>query len=146
MKSTQYFTLTFGVIYLVLGILGLIPNAIETIDSANLTVDPDLNATFSYLLGILPVNNLSSGINLLLGLTGIATAIALDSARAFSGLLGIIMTAGAVLGLIPYADTLFGLTPLFGTNVILHAITAVFAIYFGFIKTPDLLEISGGKA
>ncbi|MEO0409325.1 MAG: hypothetical protein AAF289_18430 [Cyanobacteria bacterium P01_A01_bin.135] len=41
---------------------------------------------------------------------------------------------------------LFGLTPLFGANVILHFATAAVAIYFGFIKTPDLLELSDGQA
>jgi len=146
MKPAQYFALTIGIIYVVLGIAGLLPNALETAEATNLAVDPDLRVGFGYLFGILPVNNLSSGINLIIGLTGMVAAIALDSSRAFSGLLGILMTLGAILGLIPFANTLFGLTPLFGTNVILHFATAAFAIYFGFIKTPDLLELSDSQA
>ena len=146
MKSAQYFALVIGIIYFVLGVAGLLPNALETAEAANLTVDPDVVPSFGYLFGILPVNNLSSSINLLIGLAGVLAAIALDSSRVFSGLLGIIMTLGAILGLIPFANTLFGLTPLFGTNVILHFATAAVAIYFGFIKTPDLLELSDSQA
>ena len=113
MKPAQYFALIIGIFYIALGVAGLLPNALETAEAANLTVDPDVAPSFGYLFGILPVNNLSSSINLLIGLAGVLAAIALDSSRVFSGLLGIIMALGAVLGLLPFANTLFGLTPLF---------------------------------
>jgi hypothetical protein len=36
-----------------------------------------------------------------------------------------------VFGLIPGLNTLFGLTPLFGHDVWLHALTAIIAAWFG---------------
>ncbi|MBD2535035.1 hypothetical protein H6G97_38690 [Nostoc flagelliforme FACHB-838] len=36
--------------------------------------------------------------------------------------------------------------PIFGNDIWLHGITAAIAIYFGFIATPDLLELSSGKS
>jgi Domain of unknown function (DUF4383) len=38
----------------------------------------------------------------------------------------------AILGLIPIANTLFGLMPIYGNDVWLHLGTAVAAAYFGF--------------
>jgi hypothetical protein len=146
MKPAQYFALSSGIFYLILGIFGLLPNVIQGIPSANLTVDPDVTLNFDYLFGVLPTNNMSSSISAIIGISGIVTAFSLGSARAFSGLLGVLMTVGTVMGLIPFAQTFFGLTPLFGFNVWLHGITAVLAIYFGFVKTPDLLQLWSKEA
>jgi Domain of unknown function (DUF4383) len=46
----------------------------------------------------------------------------------------------AVMGLFPVLNTVFGLIPIFGNNIWLHAITALIAAYFGF-KTPSAAEL-----
>jgi hypothetical protein len=47
----------------------------------------------------------------------------------------------AVMGLIPGLNTLFGLVPLFGHDVWLHAGTAAIAAYFGFGQRAEAMEI-----
>ena len=39
----------------------------------------------------------------------------------------------SIAGLLPGLDTLFGLTPLFGNDVWLHALLALIAAYFGWL-------------
>jgi hypothetical protein len=39
----------------------------------------------------------------------------------------------AILGLIPGTNTLFGLVPIYGHDVWLHALSALIAAYFGFV-------------
>ena len=68
-------------------------------------------------------------------------AISLDSSRFFSGQLGIYYAALALLGVIPFAKTVFGLFPLFGLAVFLHGITGLVGIYFGFFAMPSLLTL-----
>jgi hypothetical protein len=43
----------------------------------------------------------------------------------------------AVMGLIPGLDTVFGLVPLHGNDVWLHALLAAGAAYFGFVRHAD---------
>ena len=45
------------------------------------------------------------------------------------------------MGLIPVLNTTFGLVPLFGHDVWLHAGTAALAAYFGFSQRTEAVEI-----
>jgi hypothetical protein len=45
--------------------------------------------------------------------------------------------------LIPPLDTLFGLTPLFGNDIWLHAALAVIAAYFGFVHRDSTAAPAG---
>ncbi|MBW4662303.1 MAG: DUF4383 domain-containing protein [Drouetiella hepatica Uher 2000/2452] len=141
MKPTQYFALTIGIIYLIMGVMGgsstfIQPAAID-LDSTNMVV-----TAYSNLLGLFPVNSAHNVVHLLIGIVGIVASIALDSSRLYSGALSIFYGLLAVMGLVPIASSTFGLIPLFGNDVWLHAGTAAIAAYFGFIVKPDLLEIS----
>ena len=42
------------------------------------------------------------------------------------------------MGLIPGLNTMFGLVPLFGSNVILHALTAAIAAFVGFMTLQEI--------
>lgn len=44
------------------------------------------------------------------------------------------------MGLPPVLNTVFGLIPIFGHDVWLHALTALIAAYFGF-KAPSLADL-----
>jgi hypothetical protein len=46
--------------------------------------------------------------------------------------LAVIFGVLTVMGLIPGLNTVFGLIPLFGHDIWLHALTAIAAAYFGF--------------
>jgi hypothetical protein len=47
----------------------------------------------------------------------------------------IIYAVLAVMGIIPGLNTTFGLIPLYGHDIWLHAVIAIAAAYFGFVAT-----------
>jgi hypothetical protein len=56
----------------------------------------------------------------------------------FNRIFAILYGAAVLLGLLPFTNTLFGLTPLFGNNIWLNAITAAIAFYYGFVKPAEI--------
>ena len=86
------------------------------------------------LLGIFMVNPLHNVAHLLFGVLGIAASRgALLSARAYFQLVAIAYALLTLLGLLPATHTTFGLMPLWGNDVWLHALIAAASAYFGFI-------------
>ena len=85
-------------------------------------------------LGLFPVNTLHNVVHLLFGVLGIAAARgAILSARDYFRVVAVAYTLLAVLGLIPATQTAFGLVPIWGSDVWLHALLAAAAAYFGFV-------------
>jgi Domain of unknown function (DUF4383) len=104
-----------------------------------------LTVLYGYLVGLFPVNVLHSAVHLAIGAAGV-TAWQLDhvwhrmtSPKMYSRALTILYGALAVLGVIPGMNTLFGLVPLHGHDVWLHAGTAAIAGYFGW-RTENWVE------
>lgn len=62
----------------------------------------------------------------------------LSKAIVFNRIFAIVYAAGAILGLLPFTNTLFGITPLFGNNIWLDAFTAAIAFYYGFVKSAEI--------
>jgi hypothetical protein len=141
MKATQYFARTVGIIYLLIGVMGLIPTLVKApavaADAAGLAV----TSGYGDLLGLFPINALHNLVHLLVGVLGILASIALDSSRLYSGVLALFYGGLALMGLFPPTQSTLGIIPIFGNDVWLHAITAAIATYFGFIATPDLAEL-----
>ena len=135
------FSFILGLFLLVLGALGFIPAAISAGHPTLLTVDPDVVIRYGDLFGIFPVNHLISGIQAVLGLMGMVAAIAPDSARAYARLIAVSYLILGAMGLLPYAQTFFGLTPLFGANVFLHLTLGTIALYFSGVN-PGLLKMA----
>jgi hypothetical protein len=92
-------------------------------------------------MGLFPINVLHNIVHLTVGLLGIFASLSLGSARLFSGVLALFYGLLTVLGLFPPTQSMFGLAPLFGNDLWLHAGTAAIATYFGFLAKPDLLEL-----
>jgi hypothetical protein len=141
MKPGQYFALTIGIVYLLVGAAGFIPNFVTPP-----AADPDmvgLGVTngYGYLMGLFPINVLHNVVHLTVGLLGILGATSLGSARLFSGVLALFYGTLAILGLFPATQSTLGLIPIFGNDVWLHALTAAIATYFGFFATPNLAEL-----
>ena len=85
-------------------------------------------------LGLFPINTLHNIVHLLFGILGIAAARgAILSAREYFQVVAIAYGLLAVLGLIPATQTTFGLVPIWGADVWLHALLAAVAAYFGFL-------------
>jgi hypothetical protein len=119
----------FGIAYVSLGLLGLIPAAL-TPPPAD-APPTRFNLLYGYLLGLFPVNVLDSLVHLATGAWGIMAWRGAASLKVFARSLAIFYGALTVMGVIPGMNTLFGMLPMYGHDVWLHAGTAAVATYFG---------------
>ncbi|MBF2027418.1 MAG: DUF4383 domain-containing protein [Oscillatoriales cyanobacterium C42_A2020_001] len=145
MKPAQYFALISGVFFLILGLLGFFPSVVEKVNGSSLEMVGAFDNGFGYIFGVIPTNAIHSIIRLSFGIFGILASIALDSTRVYSRALAIGYGLFAVMGLFPYTNTTFGLIPIYGSDVLLHGISAAIGFYFGFIDQPGLLELGDNK-
>lgn len=141
--ATRYFALIAGIAYTLVGVLGFFP-AMLTPPGATA---PDLAVSggYGYLLGLFPVNVLHNLVHVALGVWGLAAYREWDAAKGYARGLAVIYGILTVMGLIPGLNTMFGLAPLFGHDVWLHALTAVLAAYFGWggpAKEPEPVTTS----
>ena len=139
---TATFALFAGIVYLSVGVLGLVP---EALDPAPANAPPvRVTSQYGYLFGLFPVNVLHSVVHILIGVWGLVAWQAdhigrrVRSPRMYARALAILYGVLAVLGLIPGANTLFGLLPLHGHDVWLHAATALIAAYFGWRAVTEV--------
>ena len=132
---TATFALFAGIVYLSAGILGLVPDALTPPPA---DAPPSrVSALHGYLFGLFPVNLLHSLVHIAIGIWGLVAWQAdhigrrVRSPRVYARTLAVFYGVLAVLGLIPATNTLFGLVPLHGHDVWLHAGTALIATFFG---------------
>ncbi|HYC46616.1 MAG TPA: DUF4383 domain-containing protein [Burkholderiales bacterium] len=129
--TARNFSLIIGIVYLAAGVLGFVPALLSPApDSA-----PPVGITgfYGYLLGLFPVNFMHNLVHLAIGAWGIAASRSVGGARAYSKVLAVFYGVLAVMGLVPAMNTMFGLVPIHGHDVWLHAGTAILAAYFGWI-------------
>jgi hypothetical protein len=129
------FALIFGIIYVIAGISGFIPALTpHHADMPPIAVD----SFYGRALGLFPVNILHNIVHLAIGFWGIVASRSVSGARFFGKGLAVLYGLLAILGLIPATNTMFGLVPIYGNDVWLHAGTALIAAYFGFVaRDPD---------
>jgi hypothetical protein len=128
----RQFALIIGAIFTVAGIAGFIPGLNQMHYSATehgLMVE----TAYGYLFGLFPVNVLHNLVHLGIGIWGLVASRDTLPSRAFSRSLAIIYGLFAVMGLIPGLNNVFGLVPLWGHDIWLHALTAIPAAYFGWV-------------
>lgn len=111
----------FGAIFIAVGLLGFVPPLV-----------PGGN-----LLGLFPVNAVHNLVHIGLGAWGVVAGVSLAAAVIYFRGIAIIYGLLAVLGLIPATHTLFGLAPIHGADVVLHAVLAVIAAYLGFFSSSS---------
>lgn len=132
--TTRTFALVLGVAFLVAGLAGFFPTPAEP--PAGLTQTHG----FGHALGLLPVNTLHNVVHLLFGVMGIlASRGSLMSARGYAQFVAVAYGLLAVLGLLPQTNTTFGLIPIYGNDVILHAVIAAASAYFGFVARDTVV-------
>lgn len=132
--QTRYFALVFGIIYLIAGIAGFIPGLlVQSPGLPPVTVD----TLYGRVLGLFPVNILHSIFHLAIGIWGIAVWRNYSGARAYARGLAVVYGVLTIIGLIPATNTLFGLVPLYGHDIWLHALTAIIAAYFGWVVVTE---------
>jgi hypothetical protein len=127
--KTSSFALVAGLVYLAIGILGLVPA---------LLLPPPADAPgtsfallYGYLFGLWPVNVLHSALHIAVGFWGLCAWRQKCSGVAYARALAALFAALALLGLLPGANTLFGAMPIHGHDVWLHGFTALAGLYFG---------------
>ncbi|HYE00626.1 MAG TPA: DUF4383 domain-containing protein [Alphaproteobacteria bacterium] len=135
--KTRSYTLLLGIIFLVIGILGFIDPFVSPAEGA-----PDVAAegSYGYLLGLFPVNWLHNLVHIAFGIWGLAAYRSYTGAKGYCKANAVIYAVLAVAGLIPGLNTMFGLVPLFGNDVWLHALIAIASAYFGFFAHEDATE------
>jgi hypothetical protein len=138
--SSRHFAIVLGVVYTIVGVLGLLPGMLASPPpgAPPLRVDEG----YGYLFGLFPVNLLHTLVHLGVGVWGLVASRRLGASRDFARSVAVIFGVLTVLGLIPGLNTVFGLVPLFGHDVWLHAATAIAAAYFGFGRSrmADVLQ------
>ena len=127
-SQVRFCALALGVVSLFLGLAGFVPAF------THLAGDVTPVYGYGYLFGLFPTNYFHNAIGLLVGIWGVAACTSLSGSIVFNQIFAIVYGAQAVLGLIPFTNTLFGTMPLFGNNVWLSILLAGVAFYFGFVK------------
>lgn len=130
------FALIFGIVYVLVGILGFVPGL-----AAAPAAGDTHNVQFghAYLLGLFPVNALHNIAHLIIGIAGVLASRSFGGARLYAQVMAIAYGLLAIMGIIPSEaiNTTFGLIPLYGHDVWLHALSALLAAYFGFVARND---------
>lgn len=123
MKSTaQRGAMIFGVVFLLVGILGLFVEG-------GMGMEADME-TAPRLLGLFPVNLLHNLVHLAFGVWGLLASRSHSASRGY-GRIGAIIYG--LLVVIAFVDpTTFGLIPIGGNDIWLHAVLAAGLAFLGF--------------
>jgi hypothetical protein len=115
----------FGVVFIVVAVLGFIaPGGMV------MAMDP----TTGMVLGIFPVNLLHNIVHLLFGIWGLAASRSGAGSKSFFTGAGVIYAILTVCGFV--SPTGFGLVPLGGPDIWLHAVLAIALLGIGFTAKP----------
>jgi DMSO/TMAO reductase YedYZ heme-binding membrane subunit len=114
MSAVQRVAQVFGVVFILVAILGFVASG------SSMEADP---TTAPKLLGLFAVNLLHNVVHLLFGVWGLMAARSFSGAKTFGMLGGAAFLLLAALG--NYSPDMFGLLPLGGNDVLLHAALGV---------------------
>jgi hypothetical protein len=141
--AERYCALIIGILFAVVGIAGFLPGLVSLPPAgAPVPVDASPNlyaAGFGYILGLFPTNLLHNIVRIIVGSLGIASYTSSGGARLYNRAFAIAYALIAIMGLLPIAQTTFGLMPIFGNNVWFNALTAAVAAYFGFVQPTQTM-------
>jgi hypothetical protein len=126
--SIQTFARIYGIVFLIVGIGGFIPGVTQPHHHPGLA----LQAGSGMELGLFPVNALHNLVHILFGAWGLWAMRNVTNARTYAQVVAIANALLTVLGVIPATNTTFGLVPIYGHDIWLHALLAGVAAYFGF--------------
>lgn len=129
--TTRTFALVLGVVFVIAGLAGFVPTPIHP-GAPPLAVEHG----YGLALGLFPINTLHNLVHIIFGVLGIMAARgAVMSARGYAQFVAVAYGLLVILGLLPATYTTFGLIPIYGNDVWLHALIAAAAAYFGFMAS-----------
>lgn len=123
--TVQKLALVFGIVFVAVGLLGFYYTGMNM---------EGMPGQSHWLLGMFPVNALHNIVHLLFGAWGIAASRSWGGSVAYAKTGGIIYIVLAVLGFIT-PDT-FGLIPIGGNDIWLHAVLGIALGAIGFTAKP----------
>ncbi len=121
MTTVQRVAQIFGIVFLLIAILGFVVTGTS--------MEADVHEA-PHLLGLFPVNVLHNVVHLLFGVWGLMAARSFGGAKSYATIGGAIYLVLAVLGFI--APTTFGLIPIGGNDIWLHALLGIALAAVGF--------------
>ena len=130
------FALLFGIVFLIAGIAGFVPG----LSPEHRHPDVSIGAASRLALGLFPVNVLHNLVHLAFGVWGLIAARSSSASRGYARSVAVIYAVLTICGMVPGTDTLFGLVPLYGNDIWLHALLAAVAGYFGFLHRDHVTE------
>jgi hypothetical protein len=119
--------LVFGIVFLLVGIAGYL-----TEGGMSMQVEPA-----ALLLGLFPVNMLHNAVHVAFGLWGIVASRSFAGARNYARIGGVIYALLAVLGFV--VPNGFGLVPLGGHDIWLHAVLGIALLAAGFTAKDEVV-------
>ncbi|NJL21542.1 MAG: DUF4383 domain-containing protein [Leptolyngbyaceae cyanobacterium SM1_3_5] len=137
-EAERIVALALGASFLLVGIAGFLPGFVSPIgvDAPSLA----FHDGYGNVLGLFPTNFLHNAIHIVVGLLGLAAATSVGGSLVYNQLFAIAYLGIALMGLIPGANTTFGVMPIFGNNVWFNALTGLIAGYYGFIKPAKAID------
>ncbi len=126
---SRAFAAVFGVVYLLIGVLGFIPPLVTG------SAPPDMQSASGNLLGIFPINAIHSIVHLVIGAALLYGATSRDAAVMVLRVIGVTYLVVGVLGFI--APNTFGLMPIGGNDIWLHLGTAAVLLIVSFLDTDE---------
>jgi hypothetical protein len=129
--STRTFALIWGIGFLAIGVGGFIPGVTTPPHPGH----PDLavDANYGQAFGLFPINILHNIVHVLFGLWGLMASRSLGASKSYAKAVAVIYTVLTVAGIVPGFSTMFGLVPLFGNDIWLHALLALGGAYFAWM-------------
>jgi len=135
--DTRRFAMILGVVFVLVGVLAFIPG----LNRPDPVGAPELSVTgpgHGYLLGLFHVNVLHNLVHIAFGILGIIMARNAANAVLYCRIVAVAYGLLTIMGLVPGLNTTFGLIPIHGANVLLHAFIAIAATYYGFVHRLDV--------
>lgn len=137
--SARYFSLVLGIIFILVALMGFtgirVTHPAVDAHAQHLSV----HAEHGYVMGLFPVNVVHNLVHLLSGVVGVIAFRRLDWSRVFCRVLAVMYGLVTLMGICPdpRINTFFGLMPIHGNDVWLHAVITIAAAYFGWAYRPS---------
>jgi hypothetical protein len=143
--QVRYSALFLGVLFLILGLAGFVPAFVSLPNipaEAPINAPDILNSGYGYLFGLFPTNYLHNAVHLVVGILGIAAFTSYSGSKVYLQGFTIAYVLIVIMGLLPGANTVFGIMPIFGNNVWFNALATGLAAYYGFFKSDEAKNLS----
>jgi hypothetical protein len=136
MTALRRFALIFGIVFLLVGIAGFVPQLTTPHTHPDVVFDTGM----AMLFGLFAVNVLHNLAHVLFGVWGLVAAKSDSASRVYGKVVAVAYALLTVMGLVTAMrlHTAFGFVPLYGHDIWLHAALAVVAGYFGFMHEREV--------